>query len=79
MAVAEQAIGRKERKSGLNTVRFNQSEPIKSGFGLGLRQPDHAVAGLPLAAFLEQFHAFKTLEHVTFGAERAGTPETSML
>jgi hypothetical protein len=44
-----------------------------------LAQTRNAVAFLPLAALLQNFNAFETLEHVTLSAERAGPSETTML
>jgi hypothetical protein len=48
-------------------------------FGLGFAQAGDAVAVFPLTAFLEQFRAFKTLEHIPFAAQHGGRAQTSML
>jgi hypothetical protein len=42
---------------------------VKLCFRLGLPQTGDAVAVFPLAAFLEQFRALKTLEHIPFAAQ----------
>jgi hypothetical protein len=45
-----------------------------------LRQTDGALAGLPLAAFLHELYAFKTLHNTAFGTDgTAGRLETWML
>jgi hypothetical protein len=41
---------------------------LQLNFGFGFAQAGDAVAVLPLAAFLEQLRAFKTLEHIPFAA-----------
>jgi hypothetical protein len=53
--------------------------PKQSGFALGLAQAGNPVARFPLAAFLEQFDALETLEHVTFTAQGGSRAETTML
>jgi hypothetical protein len=49
------------------------------GFRFGLAEAGDAVAGFPLAAFLEEFGALKTLEHITFAAQCGGRAQTAML
>lgn len=46
---------------------------------LGLAQTGDPVAIFPLAAFLEQFGAFETLEHIPFSAESGRCAQTAML
>jgi hypothetical protein len=48
-------------------------------FRLGLAETSDPVAIFPLAAFLEQFRALKTLEHISFAAQRGSRAQTSML
>jgi hypothetical protein len=50
-----------------------------SGVRLGLTETRNAVAVFPLAAFLEQFRALKTLEHISFAAQRGSRAQTPML
>lgn len=61
-------------------IRDLQSQ-IRNGLrlGLGLAKARDAVAGLPLAAFLEQRHALKALENVAFCAGSAGGAQAAML
>ena len=50
------------------------------GVGLGLAETLDAVAGLPLAALLQQGHALEALEDIAFDDETAaGGLETGML
>jgi hypothetical protein len=58
---------------------FRAPRLIKSGFRLGLTETGNPVAVLPLAAFLEQFRALKTLEHIPFAAQRGSRAQTPML
>ncbi len=44
-----------------------------------LAQTEHAVAFLPLATTLENFHALETLKNVALGRDGAGTFKTAML
>jgi len=46
---------------------------------LGLTETRNPVAVFPLTAFLEQFRALKTLEHISFAAQRGSRAQTSML
>jgi hypothetical protein len=46
---------------------------------LGLAETGDAVAGLPLAAFLEEFGALKTLEDIAFAAQSGRRAEAAML
>jgi len=52
---------------------------MESGVGLGLAEAGDAVAGFPLAAFLEELHALKALEHVAFAAQGGCGAEAAML
>src|SRR3954454_21595907 len=47
--------------------------------GLGLRQAEDLLAGLPLAALLEQLDPFETFQNVSFRGDGAGAFETAML
>jgi len=53
--------------------------PHLSGFRLGLAETRDAVAGFPLAAFLEEFGALKTLENIAFAAQGGRRAEAAML
>jgi hypothetical protein len=53
--------------------------PLLSGFRLGLAEAGHAITLFPLAAFLEQFHAFKPFENAAFSAQSGGGAKASML
>jgi hypothetical protein len=52
---------------------------FRLGFRLGLAQASDAVAGLPLAAFLEQGNALEALEDISFCAGGAGGAQAAML
>jgi hypothetical protein len=52
---------------------------LKSGFRLGFAQAGNPVSVFPLAAFLEQFRALKTLEHIPFAAQSGSRAQTTML
>jgi hypothetical protein len=52
---------------------------LKSGFRLGLPETGDPIAVFPLTAFLEQFRALKTLEHISFAAQRGSRAQTPML
>jgi len=56
-----------------------QGRSARLTLGLGLDKTGDAVAALPLAAFLEQFHPFKTLQNGPFRAQGCGGAETSVL
>src|SRR4051812_12966819 len=58
-------------------VICNSSLP--SGLRLCLAQAGDAVAGFPLAAFLEQGDALEALEDVTIGAGGTGRAQAAML
>jgi hypothetical protein len=58
----------------LTIQRFN-----KSGVRLGFAETRDAVALFPLAAFLEDFRAFKTLEDIALAAQGGRRAETAML
>ena len=68
-------------------VRSNQTTsdfPLRPsafglGVGLGLAEAGDTVAGFPLAAFLEELHALKALEHVAFAAQGGCGAEAAML
>src|SRR2546427_583465 len=45
----------------------------------GFAQAGDAIAGLPKAALLEDFHPLKAFEHVSFCARRARGAQTAML
>ena len=62
----------KSRHPSLTTHHF-------LGVRLGLAETGDAVALFPLAAFLEQFRALKTLEHIPFAAQRGSRAQTPML
>jgi len=51
----------------------------ESDVGFGFAEALDAVARFPLAAFLEQIDAFKTLQDVAFDNDTAGTLETFVL
>jgi hypothetical protein len=51
----------------------------KSDVGLGLAETLHAVALFPLAAFLEQFDALKTLQDIAFLYDTTETLQAFML
>jgi hypothetical protein len=50
-----------------------------SNVGLGLLQADNAIAGFPLAAFLEDINAFEPLEDVAFNYEAGNALEAFVL
>ncbi len=56
---------------------------LDSGRGLrvrlGLAEADHAIAFLPLATTLENFHSLEALENVALRRDGAGSFETAML
>lgn len=49
------------------------------GVGLRLRQTDHPLPGLPLAALLEHFHALEAFEDVSLDGDGAGSFKAAML
>ena len=57
----------------------NSTLEIRSRFRLGFAQTGDPVAVFPLAAFLEQFRALKTLEHIPFAAQCGRRTQTTML
>ena len=56
-----------------------EPEESSSFHGLGLAQTCDPIAFLPLAAFAQDFHAFKALQNVALGAQGRGGPKTPML
>ena len=68
----------KSEERDLRVTRPSTLSPF-SGVRLGLTETRNPVAVLPLAAFLEQFRALKTLEHISFAAQRGSRAQTSML
>jgi hypothetical protein len=52
---------------------------VGSDVGLGLAQTLHAVAGLPLAALLEEIDPLEALEDVAFNDEAGNALEALML
>jgi hypothetical protein len=50
-----------------------------SGFGFGFAETGNAVAGLPLAAFLQKFSALETLENIALAAQSGRRAEAAML
>jgi hypothetical protein len=58
---------------------LNSSFCLELRFRFGFAQAGDAVAVLPLAAFLEQFRALKTLEHIPFAAQLGSRAQTPML
>jgi hypothetical protein len=52
---------------------------IRLGIRLGLAEAGDPVAGLPLAAFLQDGGAFKTLENIAFSAEGGRCAQAAML
>jgi hypothetical protein len=65
------------KKIGLQIHRLQPA--IKSGVGFGFAEAGDAVAGLPLAAFFENFDAFKPFHDIALGPAGAGCAQTSML
>jgi len=53
--------------------------PRLSGVGLGFAEAGDAVAGFPLAAFLEDFDALIAFEHIAFAAQGGRGAEAAML
>jgi len=73
---------KRTRKNGGACRRFLFRVPrseLKLRFRLGLPQTRNAVPILPLTAFLEQFRALKTLEHIPFAAQCGSRAQTPML
>ena len=64
--------GQKAPSSGLVNWEF-------SGIGFGLAKSGDAVALFPLAAFLENFQALKSFEHIPFPAQSGSRAQTTML
>ncbi len=56
-----------------------REQPLDSGFAFGFAEAGDAVAGFPLAAFLEEFEALKAFEHVSFTANGGGGAQAAML
>ena len=52
---------------------------IRLGIRLGLAEAGDPVAVLPLAAFLQDGGAFKTLENIAFSAEGGRCAQAAML
>ncbi len=48
-------------------------------FRFGLGETDDKLPGLELPALLEQFDAFKPLQHAAFGSDRAASFKAGML
>jgi hypothetical protein len=46
---------------------------------LGLAQAGDTVAGLPLAAFLENLNALEAFQDIALAAQRGGRAQTAML
>jgi hypothetical protein len=63
-----------QRFNGSTIQPFNESR-----VGLRLAQARDAVAGLPLAAFLEKFRALETLEDIALAAQCGRRAQTAML
>jgi hypothetical protein len=61
------------------TACLGRIERQISNVGLGLAETLHAIAGLPLAAFLEQINPLEALEDVAFNDDAGGTLEALVL
>ena len=61
------------------TRRKGKVTPFQLGVGLGFAETDDAIAIFPLAAALEDFDTFKTLENIALGAQCARATKTRML
>jgi hypothetical protein len=70
------------RRSVTSCGNSRHSPPVtrhSSGFRLGFAETRDAVAGLPLAAFLEEFGALKTLENIAFATKGGSCAQAAML
>jgi hypothetical protein len=52
---------------------------MKLCFRLGLSETRNPIALFPLTSSLEQFDPLKAFQHIPFGAQRLGRPQTPML
>ena len=73
----EVSVGAKKRQAAKTACQKRKERD--SDVGLGLAETLHAVAGLPLAALLEQVDALEALEDVAFDDEAGGALETFVL
>jgi hypothetical protein len=67
------------KKAGSVENCLPKRESVNSDVGLGLAQTLHAIAGLPLAALLEDFDALEALEDIAFHDEAGDALETFVL
>jgi hypothetical protein len=70
---------RKLKRQAFFTACLSRRKKGKSDVRLGLAKALHAVALFPLAAFLEQFDALKTLQDVAFLYDTTETLKAFML
>lgn len=68
-----------ERITNENSPFAVRHSPFGLRFRFGLAQTGDAVAGFPLAAFLEEFGALKALEDIAFAAQSGRRAEAAML
>jgi hypothetical protein len=75
----QKEIRREAVASHLTTENHGPVGADSSSLGLGLAKAGDPVPVFPLPAFLEQFRAFKTLEHIAFAAQGGRRAKTTML
>jgi hypothetical protein len=67
------------RKPVFQSAIFNPQSAMELRVRLGFAQAGDALALLPLAAFLENLHAFKTFHDIALGTQVGGSAQASML
>jgi hypothetical protein len=72
-------MGLDQKKGRQRKLPARKKKKQSSDVGLRLAEAHHAIAFLPLAAFLEDLNAFEALEDVAFNDEAVGALEALVL
>jgi hypothetical protein len=72
-------MGLVQKKGRQRKLPAGKKKRQNSDVGLGLAEAHHAIAFLPLAAFLEDLNALEALEDVAFNDEAVGALEAFVL
>jgi hypothetical protein len=70
---------RNQNDARLHSALRIPDSAIELRFRFGLAQTRDAVAGFPLAAFLEKFGALEALQDIAFAAQSGRRAQTAML
>ena len=79
MRSAKYEMRKTKKRAAVYSALRTPNSAMKSGVRLGLAETGDPVAVFPLAAFLEDFSALKTLEDIALAAQSGRRAETAML